>query len=73
MCEDILNNALIPCACTCISEVFIKRLAARVTLSVCFLFFAAKQNVHWNVQDWHKDGEKVSSTIQVILLSTAMT
>lgn len=34
---------------------FFKRSAAHATLSICFLFFAAKQNVHWNVEDWNKD------------------
>lgn len=32
---------------------FFKRPAPHDTLSICF--FAAKQNINWNVQDWNKD------------------
>lgn len=30
---------------------FFRRAAVLVSLSVYFLFFAAKQNIYWNVQD----------------------
>lgn len=74
MCEDILYNALIPSAYTDIPEGLFKRPTAYITLSIWFFLFATKQNVHWNVQDWNKNvAGKVSKTVQVILLSTAMT
>lgn len=34
---------------------FFRSAAVPVTLSVHFLFFAAKQNNYWNVQDWNND------------------
>lgn len=59
MCEDINT-----CAYAHPPEMFFKRPAAHVTLSICFIFFAAKQNVHWNVQHWNKDvGGEVNNTI----------
>lgn len=41
MCEDINT-----CVYTHIPETFFKRPAAHISLSICFLLFAAKQNVH---------------------------
>lgn len=69
-----MSKGINTCTYTHIPEMFFERPAAHVTLSICFLFFAVKKNVHWSAQDWNKDiGGEVNNIIQVILLSTAMT